>query len=202
MLLPLGTALADTATTTLTLPVSGAAEAKLVPHGVQGAKKTGAHSSAVARTGSNAQTLLAHRDSRVVDALHINVVLIKQHIRRHLGALSVTHKNRHNVRGIGHDGNAGRGQIGLELAHVGLLQVALALRLRQVLDASNGASIDGRRQRGGKDKARRVGADHVDQGRRGGNIATDNAKRLSKSASDNVDLVHQRAGNALAHGRS
>ena len=60
----------------------------------------------------------------------------------------------------------------------------------QVADAGDRAGGDGRRQRGGEDEARRIGADGVAEVREGGDVAAHDAEALGQRAVDDVDAMH------------
>jgi hypothetical protein len=74
----------------------------------------------------------------------------------------VADMDRHDVRAVVHDRQAKALEAHLEDAGVQLLAVAERLIGFQVPDAGGGSGRDGRRQRGGEDEARRIGAHRVD----------------------------------------
>ena len=74
----------------------------------------------------------------------------------------------------------------------GAVLVALALPVRglQVADRGGRGRADRRRQRGGEDEARRIGAHGVDDLGLAGDIAAEAAERLGQRAFEHVDAVH------------
>lgn len=61
------------------------------------------------------------------------------------------------------------------------------------LDRGQSASHHGRRQRRGEDEARAIGANHVDEHDRAGNVAANHAEGLAQRARDDVNLVPGRS---------
>ena len=84
----------------------------------------------------------------------------------------------------------------------GAVLVALALPVRgfQMADRGRGSRADRRRQRGGEDEARRVGADGIDHFGAAGDIAAEAAEGLGEGAFENIDAMHDAVafGNAAA----
>ena len=66
---------------------------------------------------------------------------------------------------------------------------AFPLRGLQMPDRGGRRRADRRRQRGGEDEARRIGAHSVDQRTRAGDVAAETAERLGERALDHVDAA-------------
>ena len=71
-----------------------------------------------------------------------------------------------------------------------LMALALPVRLLQVPDRRDDARADRRRQRGGEDEARRIGAHRVDHVLARRDVAAEAAERLGERAFEHVDAMH------------
>lgn len=181
---------ANTSAATFRGPVGDTLETVAVPDRFEGVDKVINHVLVVAGGGRDTKTLLADGDSGVVDALDVDAMLGKEFVRGQLRRGSVAQQDRHNVRGVGDNRNTELSQAGLDDAGVDLLHLALHVGHLEVFDGLHRARHNGRGQRRRKDEARRIGADHVHERSRGGNVAADDTVGLAEGACHNVDLVH------------
>lgn len=172
------------------LPLRSALQSIALPDALERTDQVSHHLVGVARGGGDAKTLLATGNGGVVDALDIDAMGAEELIRGGLADLGISHQNGNNVGRVGDDGDIERSELSLESARIGLLRNALMGRVAEVLDRCGRTGDDGWGQGGGKDESWGVGANHVDQGGRTGNVATNNTKGLSKGSGDDIDLIH------------
>ena len=72
-----------------------------------------------------------------------------------------------------------------------LMALAFPLRRLEMLDGGGRRGADRRRQRGGEDEARRVGAHRVDQLGRAGDVAAEAAERLGQGTLDDINPMRR-----------
>ncbi|MPL74811.1 hypothetical protein SDC9_20630 [bioreactor metagenome] len=146
----------------------------------------------VHRRGGEAQPLGAARHGREIDRLHVDAEFLEQHVRQRLGVLGIADHHRHDMAAMVDDRHAERFQPHLQDLGMQLLLVAQRLPGRGLEegDRGGGARGDHRRQRGGEDEARRIGAQRVHHLRRARDIAAEDAKGLTERAVEDVDAAH------------
>ena len=110
----------------------------------------------------DAQPLGALGDGRIVDRLDIDAVLFQQQVAGLLAQLGIADEHRHDVGVARHHRQAGGGQDRLDAGGAVLVPLALPARRLQMPDRGRRGRADRRRQRGGEDEARRIGAHGVD----------------------------------------
>lgn len=183
-------ALDDASATAGGLPLRSSLQSVALPDALERTNQVSHHLVGVARGRGDAKALLTAGNGGVVDTLDIDAVGAEELIRSGLADLGITHQNGNNVGRVGDDGDIKGSKLSLESAGIGLLGNALVGRVAEVLDGGSRTSDNGWGQGGGKDESRGVGANHVNQGGRTGNIATNNTKGFSKGSGDDVDLIH------------
>jgi hypothetical protein len=138
---------------TLAGPVRSALDAKLLPDALERLNEVVAEHLVVARCRGDAQALLADGDSRVVDGLDVNLVLLEKEIRGALSDLSITNENGDDVRRVGDDWDVTLCKSRLDSTCVQLLQATVATVGHLVFDSGLSTSHGGRWERGGEDEA-------------------------------------------------
>ena len=183
----------NTCAATFSDPLGSALETELLEHGVDALHQVSNLLGGVAGSGRDTKTLLANGDRRVVDALDVDLVLRKEHVRSFLREGRVADQHWHDVRRVGDDGDVKLSELTLDFASVELLEAAITLELALISDRGLGAGNNRRWKRSGEDKARCVRSDHVDKVGRTGDVATDDTVGLAESTGDDIDAVHHGA---------
>ena len=155
---------------------------------------------AMQRRRRQAQPFRAARHRRIVDRLDVDRMAVEQKVARLLAQGGVAHEHRHDVRGRGHDRQAGHGEPALQRLGALLMAHAKIGVGADMAHAGQRRRGDGGRQRRGEDEARAAGAHEVDGGRGRGDIAADHAERLGERALHDIDLVERAV--ALGHARA
>ena len=101
----------------------------------------------------------------------------------------VADQHRHDVADRGHDRQTNLDEAALQGLGALLMADAHLVVLGEPAHAGQGPCGQGRRQRGGEDETRGIGADGVDQHGVAGDIAAHDPERLAQRAFDDVDLV-------------
>jgi hypothetical protein len=184
---------ADADEAAFTCPVRSTLDVKLLPHALERFDEVVTEDLVVAWGRGDTQTLLADGNSRVVDGLDVDLVLLEEEIGGALSDLRVTDEDRDDVRRVGDDWDVTVGESGLDGAGVKLLQATVACVYHLVLDGGLGTSHGRRWERCSEDEARCERANGVDQLGGAGNVAAHAAISLAQSTSDNVDALHDRA---------
>ena len=122
-----------------------------------------------------AEPLLAHRHSRIVDSLHVDAPVLEQKIRGLFRLLRVADEHRDDMARVRHDGQIAGDERGFGGPRVELLQFAVAWEGNLVLDGGFGAGHGRGREGGGENEARGEAADGVDHVCFAGDVAADAA---------------------------
>lgn len=152
------------------------------------------------RRRGDAQAFGLARHGRVVDRLHIDVVAVEQEIGDPLALGGIANHDRHDMARVRHMRNARLIERRTQFLYPVLMAHALERACLQVLDRGDRTGSQRRRQRGGEDEARSIGADEIAKRRGGRDIAAHHAKSLAERAFDDRHAIHQAFafGNAAA----
>ncbi|QTK80416.1 hypothetical protein AT6N2_C2875 [Agrobacterium tumefaciens] len=155
---------------------------------------------AMQRGRGDTQALGLARNGRVVDRLHINTVAIEQDIRNPFALGSIANHDRHDVAGIVHMRNTASVEKPAQLAHAVLMPGPLERARLQVLDRSNRAGGERRRQCRREDETGSEGADEIADRGGAGNVPAHDAEGLAERSLDDRQAIHQAfaLGNAAA----
>ena len=134
-------------------PVRGALDVELGEDRVDGAREARDLLDVVAGGDGEPEALFAPRDGRIVDRLHVDVVLLEEHVGSTTRKGGIADEDGDDVRGAGNDRNIHSLEARLEVADVQLLELTVTVVLLLVRDTRTGAGHVRRGEGRRKDEA-------------------------------------------------
>lgn len=184
---------ADTNKATLSLPVRNAFEVEAVPHAFQRLDQVSSQLAVVTRGWGDSETFFAAWNGRVVDRLHVDLVVGQEHVGCCLGEFGISDQEGHDVRRVRDHGNTTAGQVVLQLASVYLLHSSVTLVARLILDGRASTGHGGWWQAGGEDETRSERSNSIHKHGRASDVASNTAVGFPQRSCDDVDSVHDGA---------